>query len=278
MGLIRGGLSFIAVVLLFFSFLAVNIFLTLSMSLDYDNVQPELFSVIQLIAEDEINLDDVVNERFEVFDLYCQNNSDSDYVFNEMGYTFVIPCEVVYQGPDAVVNKAIGNLVEEVYYKDYNCSFFDCLEKMDVPFFIVSAKAKDYWQSKLYFSMLSSLVLIGLMFLLFEQKFNLPVVVGILLILSSLPFMKLNWLLSFFSGSLYLQFFTIFFTKSYNVFLITFILGIIVLCFGLVLKFFNFGFWLQKFLTKPKLSFSKDNLVEEKSSKTKKNSTKNNVL
>ena len=55
MGLIRGGLLFIVVVLLFLSFLVGNIFLTLNLSLDYNNVQPELTSVIRNIAENEFN-------------------------------------------------------------------------------------------------------------------------------------------------------------------------------------------------------------------------------
>jgi len=253
MGLIRGGLLFVVTVLLFLSFLVGNVFLTLNLSLDYDNVQPELTPVIRELAESEIDLNSIVNEKFESMELYCQNNSNSevsDFVFNEYGYTFVIPCDIVFQGPVVVVDKGIENIVNEIYYKDYDCDFLDCFGRTEMPFFLISAKAKDYWQSKFYFSLLISFVLIGLMFFLVEQKFNLPVVVGILFIISSLPFMKLNWLLSFFSNSLYLQFFTVFFTKAYMVFLITFILGIVILALGIILKFFKFGFWISNLFDK----------------------------
>ena len=137
---------------------------------------------------------------------------------------------------------------------------------LPISFFLISAKAKDYWGSKFYSLLFISLVLITLLFFLVEQKFNLPVLVGILLSISSLPFMKLNWLLSFFPDKLFLQFFTIFFSKSYDVFLMTFFFGIIIFGLGLILKFFKFGFWVSEFLDKLEKNKKKEIVKESKPS------------
>lgn len=250
MGMIRGGLFVTASALLFLLFLAGNVFLTLTWSLEYDTIQPELASVVENIAENQINLDEVINENYEIMKLYCQNNSE--YVFNEQGYTFVVPCPVIFQGSGAIIQHSTNTLIEEFYYKEYDCGFWECIKKVNIgePFVLVSEKAKDYWNSKFYLALVASLILIVLMFFLIETKHSLFIIVGSLSIISSLPFMKLNWLLSFISDESFLQFFTIFFTKAYNVFLISFIIGLALLGVGIGLKFFNVGFKISDLLSK----------------------------
>jgi len=247
MGFIRGGLFVIASVLLFVLFLAGNTFLTLNLSLTYDNVQQELVSVIKDIVGDEMNLSEKIENDFEVMKLYCENNSE--YVFSQEEHTFVIPCEIISEGSDAVIDYGINNLVNEVYYEEYDCNFWDCIKDTEAPFFLVSEKAKNYWGEKFYFSLLICLILIILMFFLIENKTNLLIVVGSLLIVSSLPFMRLNWVLSFINESLF-GFFTIFFSKAHYVFLIVFILGLFVIGFGIILKFFKIGFKISEIANK----------------------------
>ncbi len=245
MGFIRGGLFVIASVLLALFFLFGNAFLTLGLSLDYDNVQPELVSVVKDLTEDNLNLEQEIEEKFESMELHCENNSE--FVFSyESGQTFVIPCDIISEGLDAVVEYGINSFVEEIYYKDYDCDFWDCLGKEEVPFFLVSEKARDYWNNKFCFLLIVSVILIALMFFLVEQKSHLFFVVGSLLAISALPFMKINWALSFLDTS-FLQFFTIFFVKAYVVFLISFSLGIILLMIGFVLKLLEVGFKISRF-------------------------------
>lgn len=272
MGMIRGGLFVIASGVLFLLFLAGNVFLTLTWSLEYDTIQPELASVVENIATNEMNLDEIVNENFGKMGTYCENNSE--YVFNEQGQTFAIPCDVVAQGSGAVVEHSINNLIENIYYKEYDCGFWECVKQADMgePFVLVSEKAKDYWNNKFYLVLVISLVLIGLMFFLIETKHSLFFVVGGLLVIASLPFMKLNWLLSFISDESFLQFFTVFFTKAYNVFLISFIAGLAILGVGIGLKFFHIGFKISGFFQKKNEKISKDDVkkvVKEEISKKK---------
>tara|TARA_Y100000034_G_scaffold41320_2_gene50841 strand:+ start:2497 stop:3291 length:795 start_codon:yes stop_codon:yes gene_type:complete len=237
MGFFKGGLLFIVSIVLLFSFLAGNIFLTLNMSLDYKILQSEFTPVIKDVAEKEFSISSViVDEQFFLMELYCQNNSE--YVFSESGYVFEIPCDVVIKGSDAVIEEGINGLLEDIYYKDYECNFWNCLDKSEVPYFLVSEKAKEYWKSKFYLSLLVSVVLVILIFFLVEQKYNLFTLTGSLLIISSLPLIKLERLSSFINYRYVSDFLIVFFSKSYNVFLISFILGIIILGVGIGLRFY----------------------------------------
>ena len=112
MGFIRGSLLVIVSVVLFLLFIIGNLFLTFSFSLDYDNVRLEFVSVTQDIIED-MDLPDVVEEQLELMESHCQDNSE--FVFSEGGNTFVIPCDVISQGSEAIISSGVDSLVEEVY-------------------------------------------------------------------------------------------------------------------------------------------------------------------
>lgn len=241
MGFIRGSLVVVASIILFLSFLVGNVFLTLNLSLDYEVVQPELISVVEEVAEGEMGLSMAALDDFGVMELYCEDHSEFVFNYEQFDYTLVIPCDVIVQGSEAVIDHAVEGFVEDVYYRDYDCGFWNCLEENPIPFFLISQKAKNYWNNKFYLLLIVSLVLIGLMFFLVEQKINLPIITGSLLTISALPFMKLEGLLSLVSDNSFFQFFTVFFTKAHTVFLISFILGLIILGAGIGLKLWKFG-------------------------------------
>tara|TARA_Y100000296_G_scaffold86165_1_gene124947 strand:+ start:1964 stop:2767 length:804 start_codon:yes stop_codon:yes gene_type:complete len=247
MGFIRGGLLFITGILLLVSFLAGNVFLTLALSITPENIQEQVvsnFDEISELAGENINLTKELEENFYIIEEYCVNNSD--YVFSEQGYTIDISCDVVEQGPDAVMEEGINDIVDEFYYEDYSCdSFWKCFLNSENPLFLFSEQTKDYLKSKFYFSLFISLFLIAIMFFLVEQKTNLFLATGSLLIISSLPFIKVNTLLSFFNYS-FLQFLPVLFSKAYFIFTITFITGIIILSLGIALKFFNIGIFITE--------------------------------
>jgi len=252
--------------LLFIFFLAGGIFLTMSMSLNYETIKPELVTAVSDLVQEKIDLESGLSIEFSIMQEYCQNNSE--YVFKEpeSGRVFVIPCEVVSQGLDSVVNYSIENFVDQIYYDEYDCDFWNCFETSEIPFFLVSQKAKDYWVSKFYLSLLISAVLIGLMFLFVEHKTNLPLVVGGLLIISSLPFAKFNSVLGFISDESFFQFFTVFLLKAHTVFLIFLITGIILVALGIVLKFFKIGFVVSNFFSRFGNNKTQKVIVKEKTS------------
>jgi len=92
--------------------------------------------------------------------------------------------------------------------------------------------------------------LIILSFLLTEQKSNFTIILGGLIIFSSLPFMKINSLLTLISPESIMNFLPIFFIRSYNVFLIMFIIGLGILILGIGLKFVSIGLNLTNFFSK----------------------------
>ncbi len=252
MGFIRGGLLSLVCILLFISLLLAGIFLTLSLSLKYENVQEGLVSVIKGMTDDklgligeEFNLTEKMDQAQEFMEEHCQNITE--YVFSEGGYTFTIPCDIleeIPETPEALIEQGVETIVENVYYEEYDCSFWDCLSESELPFFLVSEKAKNYWREKFYFTLIAFVVLVVLIFFLVEHKQNTPIVVGPILILASLPLLGLEKLAGIFVGdfgNLGVSLVSIFIGKSGSAFWIMFIIGLVVLVAGIVLKFLYKG-------------------------------------
>jgi len=248
MGIIRGGLLVIASVLFFIGLLVANSLFVISSSLDYKNVQENLVPVVTDVLEEEVGLSGVIEDKLPELEAYCENNSE--FVFREEGETFDISCESVGAGSDAVVDEAIGEFVENIYYEDYDCGFFDCIKEGEKPFFLVSEKTKNYFQGKLYLVLVVLAILLASMSLLVESKTNLLLIAGSLLIVAALPFLKLESVIGFFADKSFLQFFTFLFTQSYFVFLTGLILGIVTFGLGITLKFFVVGFKVSDFFSK----------------------------
>jgi hypothetical protein len=258
MGFIRGGLLIIVGILLFLSLLLGSIFLILSWSLQYENVQEELSSVIKELTEDKFglieesfNLTEEMEEAREFMDEHCQN--ESSYVFAEGGYTFVIPCDIleeVEESPSALVDQGIENIIEQIYYDDYDCKFWNCFEETGLPLFLVSEKAKNYWQDKFYFTLIAFAVMVVLIFFLVEHKQNTLIIVGSIMALSSLPLLKLEKIIGSIAGDSYLAFVGVFFNKIDTVFWVVFISGLIILGAGIALRFLHRDFIKKKFSKK----------------------------
>ena len=85
-----------------------------------------------------------------------------------------------------------------------------------------------------YYSLFISLILIVIMFLLIEEKKKMFSNVGLLMVISSLPLLFLNWVVSIFS------FADVLFSGSNSVFWVVFIMGIILATVGIGLNFWKF--------------------------------------
>ncbi len=249
MGVIRSGLLVLVVVSLSVFLIIGNSLFIFSSSLEYENIQEELLPVVEEVMGDAIDLPASVGIRSEMMSLYCENNSN--FVFSEGEYTFDVSCDSILQGDDAVISEIVHEFAEEVYYKDYDCGFVGCLkEGREKPFFLISEGTKDYLEGKAYLVFFICLILSVLVFFLVETKTNAPVIVGVVVILSSLPFLKLESVLSFFADNSILKFFTFLFTQSYPVAISGIIAGVILILVGIVLKFFKLGFWVSDIIGK----------------------------
>ena len=248
MGFFRGTGLFIVGFLLVLSLLAGNLLFTLSMSLEYENVQPEIASSFNDIISGEFSvlenqgfdLTKEVEEGFGVMEEYCLNNDVEDYIFNEQGFTFVVSCDTINKGIDAVVSEGLENSVEDLYYREYNCDFWECLKESEYPFFLISEKSQNYFEDKFYLFLFISIVLLVLLFFFVETKQNFFILSGGAFVLVALPFMKLGLFFSLF-GETITQFAGVFVSQSYTVFLGSLFLGILLLGVGIGWHFFNFG-------------------------------------
>jgi len=271
MGVLRGFGLVIVSILLFLSLLSAGIFATLNYSLTYENVQPKIYTIADSIITEQIGTEKIVNQLTPFLEIYCQNNTE--IVQNFEGYTFVYPCTVIEQGYDSIINYTINYLIQDFYYKEYNCTFSECFQETSVPIFLVSEHAKDYWKSLFNKSIIAILILIALTILLIEKKTNTPILTGSLFVASSLIISQLKnigtaiakLILSPISAALsnesskeiISQIVGIFFAESSKVFLWMFIAGIILIAIGIILKLTTLGIkiknWIEKIKSKKKI-------------------------
>ncbi len=247
MGAIRGVLLVLAVVFLFLSLLTMNIFWTLSSSLNYDNLQKQS----TVIAKDflqEMNITTLIGQNYPMIQYYCRNYSS--YVFNYQGYTFDIPCDVALKGENAIIEEGVKDMIHNVYYTKYDCNFIDCFKKS--PLFLISQTAYDFWTNKFYLSLIVSFVLLILIFLLVEKKTNAFILVGSMLIISSLPFFKIDYLFSLFADKMIFKLLGIFFSQAYYISIKLLIIGAGLLILGIVLDIFKVGFLISNLISKIK--------------------------
>ncbi len=250
MGFIRGILLVFVSSLLFLSIFCATLFWTLSLSLNYDTLQTESVAVIMDFLQDN-GLANHVKEIFPSIQKNCQNSSE--YVFSYGENTYDVPCSIALQGEDAIIKETVKDSVRKVYYAEYNCNFLDCMKEMQIPMFLISEKAYIYWSKQTYLFLTISLVLSILLFFFAEKKTNVPIILGSFLIISSLPFIKLESLLALFSDkNPLLQFLKIFFSQVYSVSIRVLIAGIIFLVAGIILKIFKIGFFISNLISKIK--------------------------
>jgi hypothetical protein len=269
MGFLRGAGVVIISVLLFLSLLVGGVCLTLGMSLKYENVQPTVVNLSGNIISQSVDLNSVVQEAGPLIQEYCKNNSE--YVFSQGDQVFVIPCKIVNQGNEAIVNyilnDSITGVVNEYYYKDYNCTFVKCIKNGEVTS-LISKQARDYWISKFYMFFIISIAFIVLLFLLIEKKNNWFFLIGSLFVIDSLLISKLGkigtWIAKVFLTSVkeifsgetpqdvITQIVSLFFVESRTVFYLMLGIGIILLVLGVVFDLFKIGFKINKIFEKSK--------------------------
>lgn len=260
MGFIRGFGAVLFSILLLVSFLAMNLSLTFNLSLQYNNVKNQVGDAIKDYAYEDFDLEKGVQELYPLMQTYCNANPGQEYLLNQESQTVSISCDSVSKGSEAIIDDALEGLIENVYYKEYNCNFFDCLKEEGLPLFLISEKAKNYWKQKFVLALITSLVLIAVLLLLVEKKHNAFIISGSILALSSLPFIGFGSFLSSID-SLILVFVNIFFSKAKEVFVISIISGITLIIIGLLMKFFTVGLKLSEWIEKIKAK--KDKKPEE---------------
>lgn len=275
MGFLRGSLVVFLSSLLFLTLLLGNIFLTLSWSMEYETLKPELKEIASEVIESTGALE-MIEENYELMEIYC-SEYDSFNV-SEQGINLSIPCEEIKKGPESVVPYATEEIIEEVYFKNYTCDLFECIKTEGEPYVIVSEKAQEYWHSKYYLALFATIILFGLIFLVIEKKKSAVIIGGILMILAALPFKKINWLLGLLPDGQIASIVSLFFTKAANVFLTMLIIGIIILLVGISLEILTAGLKIGKLFRKKKSKEEETFTKEEVKDIVKKEIKKENKI
>lgn len=146
-------------------------------------------------------------------------------------------------------NLGINSSTIQIYYQERDCSFWKCLKTESGASVLVSETARVYWNSLFYWAILIAGIIFALLFLFTDKKNSSLTIVGVLMILAALPFKKLAWVLSFIPNSSLSDLGIVFFSKSYNVFLIMIVIGFSLLVIGLALHFFTWGMKLSDFVS-----------------------------
>ncbi len=247
MGFIRGALSVFVSILLFIIFLVGSAFLTLNLSLQYDNVYEHLAPLIQNTLEEEIgvNIPAEIEKELSSMKIQCEDYPEG-YVFSEGEYTITLSCDTLTQGTDAIIASGVNSLIKEAYYKEYTCDFWKCFGEEEIPLFLISAYAKDYWRAKFYWTLTTAIVLMAILFFLYKKKQNFLIVPGILLMAAAVPFLRLGFLMNISGDNMILELLGIFFSKARVAFRISFFTGIGLFVAGLIFKLFLIGFRFSK--------------------------------
>lgn len=254
MGFIRGSLLVLISALLFISLIGVNSLFIVSSSLSYENVNHQIKSAVYEggILGDWVPTENLFeglgvsnskgfnltqnqeNQIKDYLDEQCQNKTE--YVFIYGDYTVNIPCKEAQEGgSQVIINETIDDLLEGVYYDNYNCDYWDCFTNQNTPLFLISKKSYDYWKSKTLLMFFVSLVLVVLTFFLVKEKKNFPILLGALLIISALPLLGIeSFILSLFGK--FSNFFTSILTNVHLMFWISFILGLVMIGLGIAWK------------------------------------------
>jgi len=266
MGIIRGGLLVIVSVLLLVSIFASLFLLTMSWSLNYSNVKSNLGEVIKSSLTEQININKLVADNYPEMQVYCNNHSSYNVSYDDL--TVDIPCSVISQGSEVVVDYAINQSIEKIYFKQYDCKFWDCFSEEKVPFFLVSQKAQSYWYSKFNYVLMIIGVLSILGFVLAKKKSNFFILISALIIIAAIPFSKLGWVVSLLGDSAE-TFLSIFFSKGYLVFIRGILVGIVLLVIGIILKLFGVGFKIQAIFSRKEAKEKMKEEVKKEVAKTK---------
>jgi len=250
MGGIRKFFLVIVSVLLFLTFICVNLFGILSLSLSYNNFQNQSVPIIQSSLQ-SFNVISQIQSSLPAIQQYCQTHSS--YTSNAAGYSIIIPCTAAFQGVDAIIEEGAKQITQQIYYTTYDCNSLDCLKISQVSLFLLSEKAYVLWTEIFRISLVISFVLLVLLFFLVEKKENILLLSGILLTIPSFILLKLDFLLDkLFSTQVFYNFLKIFFSQSFYFSLRSLIVGIVLIGLGIIFKIFNVGFFISNLISKIK--------------------------
>ena len=261
MGFFKGLGLFILGISLFTILTMSALTWTVSSSLEYNSSSEHIYSVVNEISSSS-GIDSFIEDNHEEIQLICKNDS-KNYTFKAIEIS--IPCKEITKDANTTVEKIKLNIVDQFYYKKYNCTFKTCLkEPKNFPYYI-SNNFKEFLKSKLFW-MFFIFILISIAYLfLLEKKNNFFFILGTFTILSSLPIKLISLIPNMFSNKLFAGIILSLFNKSQTIFIYYLIAGGIFLLLGFIFKFFDIGMKVSKWIEKisPKKETDKEEIEKK---------------
>lgn len=257
MSFIRKGVLVVFSFLFFLCLLISGLFLVFYLSLDYDSVNAGLNHVVMGLPEGETILQEISSQK-PMFEIYCLDNSEFSFSNPFTNEVENISCVELLDDTEGFINNRISKTIQKKYYDEYDCGFFDCLEKTKDPFSLISKNALNYWKAKFFYSLIALFLLAIIIFLLVENKSNFFILSSLLFAFSSIVLFKLNVIVGiifdFFrksieigalSPSLIPEIFSLFLSKSSFVFVVFICVAALFLASGVIMKIFGISLWFK---------------------------------
>ncbi len=261
MGFIRKSIVVIISVTLFIFLLLSSFLLIILTSLEYDNVHKEVVPFVKNLLDTTTNVSGKISAVYPMINKSCENKTS--FYFETPQGIFNLSCDVVAEGSDAIFEDIVSKKIDEIYYKNYECKFFDCFKKEDIPLFLVSKHSLDYFRHLYVYTLIIVGLLFILLFLFVSNKSNSFIILGSLLLLVSLPFYKIIlFFLRIINSGPFSKLFAVLLSNSTGVYLKYLIIGLLFLGVGAIMKLFSIGFkinsLIEKFFDKRKSNKEKD--------------------
>jgi hypothetical protein len=234
MSFIRTSMSVIISTILLISLILLSVFSVLQWSSNYNVLKPTLIAYSKNLLGEGNPLKFDMSESYSVLQEHCVTHTN--YILNEGSIHLEIPCEIINQGMDSVIDYGVDNALQSVYYKNYSCKFLNCIQQENNPLVFVSEKTHLFMKSAFYILLLISGVLFLFLFLLVKRKSNSFLIIGILMVLVSLIIRSMDFFLALISKPFLKNVIGLFFSKSHAVFLIFLIIGIASIFVGILIK------------------------------------------
>lgn len=255
MGLISKLLTLIFSFLLFISLVFGAIFFTINLSLEYTEVQKNAAPFVEIFLRE--TLPSQVSTTDKILDAILSSEWAQKIPFTD----------TLEQSLEEKMNS--GNLdnvslqqetqqfIQEMYYANYECGYWDCFSISEVPFFLISQKSQNYWYRNFRYLGIASLVLMTLLFFLVSRKRNFFVLVGILSLLASIPLWGVKKIIPMFFTGQILDFINIFLSKSGYVATVLTAGGIILIALAIIFGLFGLGFKIFSWIDNIKIKLPK---------------------
>ena len=256
MGFLRVAAVVVLSFLLFIFLAASNAMFILGTSLSYGNVNASLSPFVNQVSNavasnsippeltQNINISQYVQDATNQARSYCQSNPDYSYNFSYGGYNVNIPCSSInFSAPNPagqVAAQSLNSVVYDSYYYNYGCSFIQCFSQISPPTFLVSEMSYKYMMGKFYLALIISAILVALLLLAALRKANGLIIIGSLLVVSSIAVSGAIKILLSMLGQ-YGQIAAAFLAAAKTAFWLPIILGAVVLCTGI-----GFRIWGKK--------------------------------